>query len=57
MCVYPYMSLVDTYIFAHYIHIEYIGISYGRTNVLCLEENVDLEIWTRLEREMRWTLE
>lgn len=45
------MSLVGTYIFAHHIHMGYIGISDGRPDVLSLEEDSDLENRTRFERE------
>ena len=45
------MSIVDTYIFTHYIHIEYICMLYGRPDIPCLEEDSDLENRTRLERE------
>lgn len=51
VCVYLYMSLVGTYIFAHHIHMGYIGISDGRPDVLSLEEDSDLENWTRFQRE------
>ena len=34
VCVYPYMSLVGRYIFAHHIHIGYIGIPDRRPDVL-----------------------